>query len=127
MCTTPFSAPLKNCGSRWESRVTQLDDATIDQAVLIFKRLPQTEQTVALYEMLRYIRSEIAVIKKKQIEIETELHRAKMYTEERLDTSERIRAILDKRFDAWSWFRDKVLPFIVIAILVAVFQLTWGK
>lgn len=107
--------------------MSQIDEAALDQAVLVFKRLPQTEQVVALYEMLRYIRSEVAIIKKKQIEIESELQRAELYAEDRLDTNERIRAILDKRFDTWSWFRDKVLPFIVVAILIAIFQLTWGK
>lgn len=107
--------------------MTDIEDATLDQGIKIFKALPQGDQIAALYEMLRYIRSEIAIVKKKQIEFEGEIQTAKLYNEDRLDTSEKIRAILDKRFDAFSWFRDKVLPFIIVAVLLAVFEITWGK
>lgn len=106
-------------------RRMDIDEATLDQTAKLFKSLPITDQVAALYEMLRYVRGEIALVKKELIAITGELKKART-PEDQLTTSQKIRTILSTRFDTWIWFRDKVLPYIILAIMFAVFQLTWG-
>ena len=40
-----------------------------------------------------------------------------------LNTEEKIERALGKRFDVWAYFRDRVLPVVLIAVIMKVLQL----
>lgn len=106
----------------------------VDQVEKIFKSLPLSDQVAAMYEMLRYVRAQGAILQKTLLDLSAEVQlikndvaNAKFYTEDRLDTTQKIKRVLDGRFDWSVWFRDKVLPAIVTAVVVSVLVLTFGS
>jgi len=106
-----------------------------------FTGLPREEQLGILFDMLSYVRSEVAVIKKTEIGFGQDLDNFKnelrgfrrlreKKEEERgqdlLNTTEKIAAALAKRFDFWTWSRDRVLPQVITLIIVGLLYLVFG-
>lgn len=93
----------------------------------VFKRMESQEQIMALFDMTRYVRSEIASIKRLLIDLQTDITNYRNKREEsEQGTTEKIERALGKRFDFWAYFRDKIIPpiltMIVIALLYLAFQ-----
>lgn len=93
-----------------------------------FAKLEQHEQSKILYEMLRYLRGQTAVIQKEQIDFRLELSkRANAREAVEANTKDKIEAILNKRFDFWVYFRDRVLPGIIQLIVIALLYLAFQQ
>lgn len=110
-----------------------------------FKDLSTGEQMEILYDMLAYVRGEIAGTKKVQIimkdEFENFQREARAYRGQREkkeitheseigNTTQKIIKVyaqeMAKRFDFWSWARDRILPTILTAIILGVLYLVFG-
>lgn len=101
-----------------------------------FIGLPLSGQLNALFDMLRYVRSEISSIKKNQIEFEEELRefrRKREVKEEKsfIDTTEKIHAIMEaaeaRKFNWSIYLRDRVMPQVITLIVLAVLYMTFGN
>jgi hypothetical protein len=94
----------------------------------VFKRLEIRDQSMALFDMLRYVRAEIAGTRRDLIEMRDDMKNYRRTREEKEQgTTEKIEAVLNKRFDLLKWFTDKVLPAIVTFILFALLYLAFNK
>jgi hypothetical protein len=99
-----------------------------------FLLLPLNEQMAVLFDMQRYLRGEIASVKKEFIDFEEELRQVRRNREKReekhdqdmLTTTEKIALALSKRFDVWTYFRDKILPQILTLIIIGLLYLIFG-
>jgi hypothetical protein len=93
-----------------------------------FKHMDFKDQSIVLFDMLRYIRSEIAGLRKDFIAFQNDVQQYRMQREStEMTTTSKIKKVLGERFDFWTWFRDKVLPTILTTIIVAVLILAFGK
>lgn len=95
----------------------------------LFKLMPEHEQIMALFDMMRYVRSEIASTKRAVLDLGDDLHtyrKIREQSESMQTTTQKIQAIMDKR-DVLKWFVDKVLPSIVTVIMVALLFLAFQK
>lgn len=105
-----------------------IDEATLDQTQKLFKSLPAPDQIGALYEMLRYIRGEVAIIKRDQIDIREDLRSlTTKSTNEAQTTTDKIKRIIGERFDLMVYFRDKVLPPVITAIILVLLILAFER
>lgn len=94
----------------------------------IFKRMESRDQTLALFDMTRYVRSEIAKLNKTLLDIQADqTHYRAQREEHEQSTTQKIEAVLSKRFDFGVWFRDKVLPTIITIIVLAVLILAFDQ
>jgi hypothetical protein len=94
----------------------------------LFKRMEFKDQAIALFDMLRYVRAEIASTKHAVLDMQNEMHNYRNQREDKeLSTSDKIEAILNKRFDFWKWFMDKVMPAIATAVVLALLYLVFQK
>lgn len=108
----------------------------------VFLLLAASDQMAAMYEMLAYFRGQMASIQKQQIDFsaelkdfENELREVRRMREERearngdrlLDTTEKIAKALAGRFDGWVYFRDKILPALLIIISIYLLRGAFGK
>ena len=97
----------------------------------VFKRMENHDQSMALFDMMRFIRNELAAIRRELIDFQNNVfdyRHKREQTEGKQDqnTTDKIEAILNKRFDFFVYFRDKIFPpiatMIVIALLYLVFK-----
>lgn len=97
----------------------------------VFLGLPEPDRWRVMFSMLAYLRREIPVIKKEQIEFREELRDVRKVREGRekdmKSTNEKIAEYFSKKFDFWVWFRDKVLPQVFGLIVLAILYLAFGK
>jgi hypothetical protein len=94
----------------------------------LFRRMETSDQVMALFDMTRYIRSEVAAIRKDIIELRDDLKSYRATREEKeQNTTAKIKAVLNERFDLWKWFVDKVLPTIATTIILALLYLAFSK
>lgn len=102
-----------------------------------FLRMTDQEKMAALYDMITFIRSDVATAVKNTIVLRDDLETFQRETrkvraareEKELQeetTIDKIEKVLSKRFDAWVYFRDRILPtiltLIITGILYAVFR-----
>lgn len=102
----------------------------------VFLRLPRDEQIQMLFDMVEYVRSELANDKKQHIDFSGDLKYVKGELQglgrrkETLTTSQKFSALMDKRLMAWIWFRDKVLSgtlqYVFTIIVVGMLYLVFG-
>lgn len=95
----------------------------------IFMRLTDRERDAALYNMLVDEISERVKLMARIVELAAEVDgigRRKDITIPVQDTTDKIKTYMASRFDAWVWFRDKVLPNIITLIVLAILYLTFG-
>lgn len=92
----------------------------------IFKRMENHDQSMALFDMLRYVRAEIASMKRVVLEIQGDLLLHRSQGEEQ-GTTEKIKAVLNERFDFLKYFMDRVLPNIITVIVLGILYLVFGK
>lgn len=92
----------------------------------VFLRLSEKEKFEALFNMLMdeiaervKLQARVVTLQNENESMRTELdgiaHR-KVQTLDVMNTSDKIRAELDKRSGAWVWYRDRVLPGTLTAI-----------
>lgn len=103
-----------------------------DNERLAFQAMRPEEQVLSLFDMLRFTRAEIASTRRAVLDLQTDIthYRSVREVSEKqsglMTTSQKIRAVMNERFDTGAWFRDRVLPqvmtIIVIALLYLVFQ-----
>jgi hypothetical protein len=104
--------------------VTNFQDTERD----VFKRMEFKDQSIALFDMLRYVRAEIASTKRAIMDLQTDLLAYRNQREEKEQgTTEKIENVLSKRFDFWKWFIDKVMPTIATIIIMALLYLAFQK
>ena len=124
-----------------------LEDARMDEgAKKAFLAMSREEQLLAILGMQSYIRSELVIVKKDQIEFgqdlqsfKTELRqvrRAREVKEKARDDGDEVNTTqkiiktfaeeMSKRFDLFVWFRDKVLPTVVTIITLALLYFVFG-
>jgi hypothetical protein len=127
-----------------------LDDVQMNESAKIaFLALSREEQLLLILSMEAYIRSKLATIEKKQLDFDDDLksfrvelrqYRSQRERRERqssasnedetIDTTQKIIKILErekaKQFDAWTWFRDRVLPTIITIITLAILYFVFG-
>lgn len=95
------------------------------------------EKMAALYDMISFIRNDVASVKKNDIELRNDfdvfqretrsVRRAREEKEEREETTiDKIEKVLSKRFDAWVYFRDRILPTILTLIITAILYVVFG-
>lgn len=89
------------------------------------------DQVMALFDMLRYLRGEIASVKRDILDLHADLTHYRNLREQKevkeQTTSQKIRAVIKEQFDFWAWFRDKVLPSILTVIVLALLVLAFSK
>ena len=94
----------------------------------VFKRMESKDQIMGLFDMTRYVRGEIAGMRRDLIEFKED---NKTYRNQReqieQSTTAKIETILSKRFDFWVYFRDKILPAIMTTIIIALLYLAFNK
>lgn len=93
----------------------------------VFRRMEIKDQSMALFDMLRYVRSEIAGTKRLVIEMQEDIKTYRVHREQSEEgTTQKIENALNKRFDLGIYMRDKIIPpvltMIVIALLYLAFQ-----
>jgi hypothetical protein len=94
----------------------------------LFRRMETSDQVMALFDMTRYIRSEVAAIRKDIIELRDDLKSYRATREEReQNTTAKIKAVLNERFDFWKWFMDKVMPTLATTTIIALLYLIFNK
>jgi len=113
-----------------------------DQEKQSFVKMPLADQLATIFDMLRYTRGEISSIRKNEIDFRIdlndfkgELREVRRKREEReekretdlLTTTQKIKAVLEKRFDFWTYLRDKVLPQIITLVVIGLLYLVFGK
>lgn len=113
--------------SKHTDKTEELNDSRI-----AFELLPPQEQLMIVYDMLTYVRATIANMEKRNIEFQEDqrAYRTKRERQEdaiSLTTSRKIEKILSGRFDAWVYFRDKILPPVLIAIVLGVLYVVFGR
>ena len=110
-----------------------------------FLAMSREEQLLAILGMLSYSRSEMAIVKKTQIEFGQDLgafkkelrevrrereRREQQHEDDLLTTTQKIAREITKafssRFDFWTWARDRILPPIVIAFILGLLYLVFG-
>jgi len=104
-----------------------------------FLSMTREEQLLAILGMQSYIRAKVSTIEKRQIDFEDELriYRIERESKERkqrddvLSTTQKvIREItkaMDARFNWGVYFRDKVLPQVIIVIVLGMLYLVFGR
>jgi len=109
-----------------------------EEAKNTFLSMVREEQLLAIMGMQAYIRSDLANVKKKQMDFENELRGYRRIREKREDehdseimntTQKIIKAITEAKaseFNFWLWFRDKVLPGIISLIMLGILYLVFG-
>jgi hypothetical protein len=93
----------------------------------LFKRMSNNDQIMALFDMTRYVRAEIASTKRAVLDLGEDLRTYRQIrekSEKHQSTTQKIQAIMDKR-DVLKWFVDKVLPAIITTILIALLYLAF--
>jgi hypothetical protein len=92
----------------------------------VFKRMEANDQIMALFDMTRYVRNEIAGMRKDVIGL-TEDIRAYRFKREASEenTTAKIERVLGSKFDFGVWFRDKVLPSVITTIVIALLFLVF--
>src|SRR5687768_14817053 len=103
-----------------------------DDSRVSFEKLQPIDQMMIIYDMLGYVRATIANMEKNNIEFQQDqrAYRSKREQQDNmvlLNTNEKIEQILAKRFDAWVYFRDKILPPVLIAIVLGILYVVFGK
>ena len=103
-----------------------------------FLGMLREEQLLAILGMQAFIRSELANVKRKQIEFENDLRQYRLQRERRenehddnvMNTTQKIVKALQEakamEFNFWIWFRDKVLPGIISLIVLGILYLIFG-
>lgn len=110
-----------------------------------FLSMPREEQLLAILGMLSYSRSEMAIVKKTQIEFGQDLgafkkelrevrrereRREQQHEDDLLSTTQKIAKEITKafasRFDFWTWARDRILPPVVITFVLGLLYLVFG-
>lgn len=109
-----------------------IPDQDPDDSRVSFEKLQPIDQMMIVYDMLTYVRSTIAKMEKNNIEFQQDqrTYRIKRERAEQttsLTTSRKIERILAGRFDAWAYFRDRILPSVLIAITLGILYLVFGK
>jgi hypothetical protein len=105
-------------------------DITQDTERQIFSRMQSNEQIMALFDMLRYVRAEIASTKRAVLDMQDDLTTYRRMREQRetpLNTEGKIQAALDSRFNFGIYLRDKVVPGILQLALIALLYLIFSK
>lgn len=94
----------------------------------VFKRMEHQDQSMALFDMLRYVRQEIASTKRIMLNFQADIQNYRSQREEKEHgTTEKIKAVLNERFDFWKWFMDKVMPTIATSGILALLYLIFNK
>lgn len=109
-----------------------------DDAKEAFLSMSREDQLIVLLSMEGSNSNRLAKVEKWQIDYEREsrMYRAQRERRENHDdddvmgtTQKILKAIADaeaKRFDFWTWFRDRVLPGVISLIVLAILYLTFG-
>jgi hypothetical protein len=93
-----------------------------------FAKLELKDQIKIMYSMLHYVRGQLPIIQKEQVDFRDELRHVRQRREaEEMNTAQKIETILSKRFDFWIYFRDKVLPNIITVATLALLYLIFQK
>lgn len=94
----------------------------------LFKRLHSDDQAIALFDMLRAVRGDVANLTRRLVDFQADLTNYRAQREEHeQNTTQKIEAILGKRFDFWTYFRDKVLPSVITVIVVGILYLVFNR
>jgi hypothetical protein len=92
----------------------------------IFRHMQATDQIMALFDMARYVRSEIAGMRKDLINFTDDVKAYRNSREQSEEgTTQKIERILSTKFDFGVWFRDKVLPSVITTIVIALLFLVF--
>ena len=97
-----------------------------------FEKLPEKQQMMIVYDMLTYLRGSMANIERRNIEFQEDQRAYRRKREQSEDsrsltTSRKIENILAGKFDSWVYFRDRILPPILIAIVLGILYVVFGK
>lgn len=94
----------------------------------VFRHMDTKDQVMALFDMTRYVRGEIAGMRRDLINFTNDIreYRNKREAEEE-GTTQKIERVLGKRFDFWLYFRDKIFPPVVTTIIIALLYLAFQQ
>lgn len=99
-----------------------------DQEAASFDDMQTKDQTRALFNMMRYVRAELANLRRDLIDFQGDLRAYRRQREQdEQNTTAKIKRVLGERFDFWVWFRDKVMPNFVWFILMALMYLAFQR
>jgi len=92
----------------------------------VFKRMEHQDQSMALFDMMRSVRGEIAATKRAILDMQEDVTKYRRVREiKESNTEQKIESILAKRFDFWAYFRDKIIPPILTMIIIALLYLAF--
>lgn len=81
-----------------------------------------------LFDSLRNIRGDIASLKRAILDFHEDLSHYRTVRESKeQNTEDKIKAVLNQRFDFWVYLRDKVAPGILQLIAIALLYLIFAK
>jgi hypothetical protein len=94
----------------------------------VFQHMNTKDQIISLFDMSRYVRGEIAGMRRDLINFlaDNKTYRAQREEKEQ-DTTDKIEAVIGKRFDFAVYLRDKIAPPIVTMIVIALLYLAFQK
>lgn len=114
--------------------------------------MPTDELLVAIFGIQQYIRGELAIVKKRQINFEDDYKRYRNHREKRERemignfsgennddddipitqkmmrvAAQEVAKAFANRFDVWTYFRDRVLPTLITGFILGLLYLVYGK
>ena len=109
-----------------------------DDAKAYFLAMPREDQLLVVLSMEGANSNRLAIVERWQIEFEKEARKYRIERENKENGQEgNIMSITQKmaqvvaqefakRFDFWTWFRDRILPPIAIAFILGLLYLVFG-
>jgi len=109
-----------------------------DDAKASFLAMPREDQLLVVLSMEGANSNRLAIVERWQIEFEKEARKYRIERENKENGQEgNIMSITQKmaqvvaqefakRFDFWTWFRDRILPPIAIAFILGLLYLVFG-
>lgn len=114
--------------------------------------MPTDELLVAIFGIQQYIRGELAIVKKRQIHFEEDYKRYRNHREKRERemignfsgenngdddipitqkmmrvAAQEVAKAFANRFDFWTYFRDRVLPTLIVGFILGLLYLVYGQ
>lgn len=101
------------------------------EAKKVFLAMPREEQLLAILGMISFINAQFVNLQKDQIEYRREREKKEERQSDILiDTGEKIaigiKKVMGERFDSWTYFRDRILPPILVAFILGLLYLVFG-
>ena len=99
-----------------------------DTERLVFSKLSNHDQSMALFDMLRVVRGDAAAIKRAVIEMQTDILQSRQSQRDQpQNTEQKIETALNNRFNFGKYLLDRVAPNVITVIVLGLLYLVFSK